>query len=392
VDEELCFFIQTKTDIKEMNNSGKKVLINMSNLHKGGGLQVGISFASELLKLPAPKYNVKVLISKEIRSSLNEEMVLSSKWNFQVLDTYGLKTLVSTLRDIEKSYDLVFTLFGPKYTVNTSAFNIVGFAQAWIIYPNNSAQKSLPWIEKVKTRLKFLIQEKFFQKADHIIVELEHVKEALEKKAWVNRESVSVIHNTISSLYFDREQWVDIGVPRQSDEIAIGFVTRDYAHKNISVLPSVAKLLNQKFGVPVKFYFTLTDQEWDNYKDQFGDYGMTVGELSVNQCPRFYEQLDAVVFPSLLECFSATPLEALAMRVPLFASDRGFVKDVCSEHAIYFDPLDANNIANAIANYFLGDKKSVEEFDQARDHALEFSSAEERAKGYLEIIEQYLEK
>lgn len=375
-----------------MGNLSKRVLINMSNLHGGGGLQVGISFVNELLKLPIPEYSVRLLISNEIALALDHGRVSESNWELEVCNSYGLKSLVSRLSSIEKSYDVVFTLFGPKYTFNNSVVNIVGFAQAWIIYPDNPIFKSFSWFDKCKVRLKFFLQKKFFKQSDHSVVELEHVKDALIRQGIFNKESISVVHNTISSLYLDRKQWKAIQLPKKIKEISIGLVSRDYPHKNISILPTVAKLLNEKHGLPVKFYFTLTDREWAKYKDQFGAYGETIGELCVTECPSFYEQLDAVVFPSLLECFSATPLEALSMRVPLFASDRGFVRDVCADHAIYFDPLDADDIARAIANYFLGDGKSDEELEEARNYVLSFSSAEERAKRYLEIIEQYLEK
>jgi|AntDeeMinimDraft_8_1070380.scaffolds.fasta_scaffold00133_8 glycosyltransferase involved in cell wall biosynthesis len=375
-----------------MDDFNRRVLINMSNLHGGGGLQVAISFVNELLKLPLPDYRVKILISKEISESFDDERFLKSKWDFKTLDTYGLKTLLSSLPAIEKDHDIIFTLFGPKYTLNSSVIDIEGFAQPWIIYPNNPVFKRLPWYEKVRVRLRFFVQKLFFKRAKHLVVELDHVKESLVDKKVCGKESISIVHNSISSLYLDPKQWERVYLPRNANEIAIGFVTRDYPHKNISILAAVAKLLNEKYELPVRFYFTLTNEEWGNFREQFGEYGRTVGALRVTQCPRFYEQLDAVVFPSLLECFSATPLEALSMRVPLFASDRGFVKDVCAGYAIYFDPLNADDIARVIANYFLGDRKSDDELERARNYVLSFSSAEERAKRYLGIIEQYLEK
>ena len=112
--------------------------------------------------------------------------------------------------------------------------------------------------------------------------------------------------------------------------------------------------------------------------------------MSPDECPSFYEQIDGVVFPSLLECFSATPLEAMVMNKPLFASDRGFVRDVCGSHAMYFNPLDANNIADHIASYFKSNLDRTAQLQQARNHALNFSSAKSRAEKYLHIINTHL--
>ena len=74
------------------------------------------------------------------------------------------------------------------------------------------------------------------------------------------------------------------------------------------------------------------------------------------------------------------------MGKPLFASDRDFVRDVCAEHAFYFDPLKADNIARVIADYFLSAEDHSDLTKSAKEHAINFSSAKTRAERYLEII------
>ncbi|MOA18610.1 Glycosyl transferases group 1 [compost metagenome] len=101
--------------------------------------------------------------------------------------------------------------------------------------------------------------------------------------------------------------------------------------------------------------------------------------------------MDAVIFPSLLECFSATPLEAMAMQKPLFASDRGFVRDVCGDFAWYFNPLSADSAADVIAEYITKHHgKNQERLAAARRHVLNFSNARQRAENYLNIIRKAL--
>jgi glycosyltransferase involved in cell wall biosynthesis len=371
--------------------STKRVLINMSNIHGGGALQVAISFVSELFFINKRNWNVTVLISSEIASGVDGSALEISAWNFEIFDTYGLKTLVSNLNKYQKQFDVVYTLFGPKYTLAKANVDIVGFAQLWILEFDNPISSSLSFLERSKLRLKFSLQKWFFQRADRLVVELEHVKRSLAEKHIFNSGHISVVHNTLSSLYLDSKLWQDVAVNHKKGEIAIGFVTRDYSHKNIKILPRVAKILNEQYRLPVRFYLSLNDSEWANYQQDFNGLGETVGSLNVYQCPRFYEQMDAVIFPSLLECFSATPLEALAMKKPLFASDRGFVRDVCKEYAIYFDPLDADNIARVIGRYFMGAQKSDDELEAARNHVFAFSNAKQRAQDYLNIIQQHLE-
>ena len=369
----------------------KKALINISNIHGGGALQVAVSFVSELLAFDKADSRIKALISSEVASALSQQQLAKSSWNIEVFNTFGLKTLWSDLNKIQKGYDVVFTLYGPKYTLFKAKLDIVGFAQLWILEFDNPITHALTFIARSKLKTKFGLQKWFFKRADYLVVELEHVKNSLSAQGVFDQERISVVHNTLSNLYLNPNVWLGLEVNRRQDEIAIGFVTRDYSHKNIQILPEVAQLLREKYQLPVKFYLSLTDTEWQNYSQAFGDYGETVGSLHVYQCPTFYQRMDAVIFPSLLECFSATPLEALVMKKPLFASDRGFVRDVCKDYAMYFNPLDAEDIARVVADYFQGSQNTDAELEAARDHVLNFSNATQRAKDYLQIIEQYLE-
>jgi len=154
-------------------------------------------------------------------------------------------------------------------------------------------------------------------------------------------------------------------------------------HKNF---PVIADELKNQHNLKVCFFVTFTEQEWRSCTDEFRAVCINVGPLSVAQCPLFYKSLDAVVFPSLLECFSATPLEAMAMEKPLFASDRPFNRDICGPHAHYFDPLDPSSAAQAIANVFKGNGPDPIALKAAREHAINFSSPKERAEKYLALL------
>ena len=365
----------------------KNFLINMSNVHSGGALQVANSFVSELLKLENRPFSYKVLISDEIASSFDKDELIKSGWNFEVYNTYGIQTLWSPLNKIQNEFDSVFTLFGPKYTFFKAKWDIVGFAQANILDLNNSALKKQPYIERKKLQIKYILQTWFFKRSDYLIVELNHVRESLDSAGIFPKKSIGIVNNTVSSLYFDESSWHPLKIDKKKDEIAIGFITRDYPHKNIQILAKVAKILDKNYSMHVKFYFSLNEDEWKSYEHEFHKYGQTVGSLSVFECPNFYRQMDAVIFPSLVESFSASPIEALIMKKPLFASNKDFVKDVCKEHAYYFDPIDENSIVDTIYKYFTGKQKTFDELKSAQEYVKKFSNARDRALRYLQIIE-----
>ena len=368
------------------------ILVNCSNLHNGGGVQVAISFISELSLLSDTDLSyIHVVASEEVSDGLTR---LNTKINgfgsYEVLNTYGLQALRSPLNKRIKRYHVVFTVFGPNYLRVKSENEIVGFAQLWILNFDNPISHTMPFFSRNILRTKFSVQWLFFLRADHYIVELEHVKEALVAKKSIDTDKISVVHNTVSSLYLDKTLWKSISFTKNENELSLGIVTRDYPHKNLDILPLVAQQLELNHSLKVHFYTTLNEIEWSLRDGEFKKYVSTVGSLSPDECPSFYEQIDGVVFPSLLECFSATPLEAMVMNKPLYASDRGFVRDICGSHATYFDPLDANNIADHIANYFKSNLDRTDQLQQARNHALNFSSAKSRAEKYLHIINSHL--
>jgi glycosyltransferase involved in cell wall biosynthesis len=368
------------------------ILVSAVNLHTGGGIQVAISFLYELSLLQeSNELPIDAIVSTEVADGLARLNTNTSYFNsYEVINTYGLKAFFSSLNSRIKNYDVVFTVFGPNYLRVKAKKEIVGFAQLWMLNFNNPISERMSFLSKNILRIKFYIQWLFFLRADHYVVELEHVKKSLVDKKGVDSKKISVVYNTVSSLYKDKTKWQPVRIKKNQEEISFGIVTRDYPHKNINILPLVAEALEAKHNLKVHFYTTLNDVEWATKDAFFKKHVSTVGSLSPDQCPSFYEQIDAVVFPSLLECFSATPLEAMVMSKPLFASDRGFVRDVCGDHAVYFDPLDADDIALNIANYFKADTERAEQLQQARDHALGFSSAKGRAEQYLEIIQQHL--
>ena len=370
----------------------KTILINASNLHSGGGVQVAVSFLYELSLMSNIDFSyIHVVASDEVNIGLEKLNALSNSFgHYEVLNTYGVKALNSKLNKKIKHYDLVFTIFGPNYLRLKAKKELVGFAQPWILNFNNPISKNMGLFSRHKLRLKFSLQWLFFLRSDHYIVELEHVKNSLHEIKGIPSHNISVVHNTVSSLYKDENKWNRIKLMKGNEDISLGIVTRDYPHKNLNILPYVAKSLELNHNLKVQFYTTLNSDEWSTKSSFFKKHVSTIGSLRPDQCPSFYQQIDGVIFPSLLECFSATPLEAMVMEKPLFASDRVFVRDVCQDHAIYIDPLDADDIAFKIANYFQSDKIDKAKLRKAREHALNFSSAKGRAEKYLKIINDHL--
>lgn len=368
-------------------------LLNASNLHVGGGVQVATSFIDELSRMVTPAKNISLLVSDEVDENLVRIGCDTTNFaSYEVFNTYGLSSIRASWQGKFGGYDLVFTIFGPAYFFFQPFRSVVGFAQAWIIYPENDAALKTPFLSRYKFRFKYWLQSLFFRRADRLIVEAMHVKSGIVSQGISVASKISVVSNCISSLYFDSTKWSPLRrVITASSTLRIGYVGRDYMHKNLGVLPDIRRTLRERYQLDVEFYVTFSDAEWQARSELFRSAINNVGVLDVSECPSFYQHVDAVIFPSLVECFSATPLEAMVMGKPVFASDRDFIRDVCGDLVSYFDPHDVNDIARVIAAYFLLDSQTrTAGLLAAQNHAAGFSSAQGRALSYLEIIEDVL--
>ncbi|NVO60952.1 glycosyltransferase [Photobacterium damselae] len=360
------------------------ILINASNLHSGGGVQVATSFIYELSKLNVND-NIYIYVSTSVDENLK---VLNLDKNvffrYKVVNAYGLSSLKDNFK-LFKGFDLIFTVFGPIYNYTFGAKNIVGFAQPWIIYPDNEISYQLNTLCKLKIKVKYLIQKIIFKKYDLLVVELEHVKKQLINTLNFEPQKIAVIYNCCSAIYKNHSFSI-----ANNKIINIGYLARDYPHKNINILLDVKNILKVKYNMEVNFNVTLNDIEWGNKSDEFKSKITNLGELSVSECLDFYSINDAIIFPSFLECFSATPIESMAAGKVLFASNRGFIHDICKEYAIYIEPNDPENIAFKIMQYFTNQIDL--DLDAARRHALNFSTPENRARSYLNLIKYELTK
>jgi glycosyltransferase involved in cell wall biosynthesis len=79
-----------------------------------------------------------------------------------------------------------------------------------------------------------------------------------------------------------------------------------------------------------------------------------LGEISHKKVGQVLNDCDAVLFPSLLETYGIPYYEAMYFSKPLIVSDLDFARDACGDAAIYFDPLNAVSIVEAMRKMVFG--------------------------------------
>ena len=367
-----------------------EVLINAANIHGGGGLQVAVSFLYDIIHYKNIPFTFEIIASSEVARNLEDMGVqLNELTFFHEENIYGLKAIWSNLLNTKSSNLIIFNIFGPHYTLIEKRYQITGFAQPWIL--EDSAHNTRGFLQSVKSKMKYLIQELFFGRADELVVELPHVKKCLLEKNIQTASKIHVVNNCVSNIYSQPYKWMALTDRIENSGLKIGYLGRDYMHKNLNTLPKVKEILENFYQLDVTIYVTLNDEEWGRRSEYFRNNIENVGSLNIAQCPAFYKILDGVIFPSLLECFSATPVEALFMKVPLFASNRHFVIDVCDRHAIYFDPLNPHDMAEKINDYFRLSKQQQQRFVQlGYEHIISMPTSKDRSENYIRLINNAL--
>ena len=361
----------------------KKITLNFSNIKIGGAKQVALSFLMELKKKDIDKFNI--LVSKEVHDELT-----STNFKFlnklKIYNSSIFKFLSFSLIPEIKNVEIVFTLFGPFYAF-TRAKTITGFAQPWILYPDNLVNNELSFFKKLFLRLKFKIQRLFFKKDSLLIVETDVAKNILINK--LNFKCVNVVNNSINTLFLTQKPKIKY----LQEDFKIGVIGRNYPHKNLKILPQILDILTSKFESKVSFHVTLTEQEFVSMSSSFQKNINNYGSLNVSECPKFYNEMDLIFFPSLLEVFSATPLESLYMKKPFVCSDLSFNKGFLEDFAFYAKPNDVEDSAKVLMEVLellkSNDQSLINKLNLGSEYIKNNFQPSNRAKAYLEIINSY---
>lgn len=134
------------------------------------------------------------------------------------------------------------------------------------------------------------------------------------------------------------------------------YITKYYPHKRIE---NACRAIGEarRRGANACLCLTIEPGDHPNAKKLLHDIDVgkypgvfSVGRVDMVDVASVYEATDAVLSTSQLESFSATYIEAMAYQRPLAVSDLEFARDVCGDSAVYFDPENVKDIADAITS------------------------------------------
>lgn len=379
-----------------------KLIINASNIHVAGPLQVALSVIHELKHFPEHEYHL--FLSAEVEEQLDVDQ-LPSNFNVYHFSGYAGSKLWSNrawmlLRRLRRSAilekvirpDVVFSIFGPTFWKPRAA-HLAGFAIPFNIYKESPYFKITGKTELLKRGLINQIRVKAFLKyTDHVVVETNEVRERLIELFKLNPSTVSVVSNTVSSIYAHPAVWSDkINLPpRIPGEIRLITISANHLYKNLQIIDQVIiELRKLRPELNIKFIVTVRPEQL-KISARNSSFIHFTGPVKVTECPHLYQQADYMFLPSLLDCFSATYPEAMKMGLPILTSDLSFAHNVCEQAAVYFDPLNAKDIAEKILSVADDPVTFAKMVYNGKKQLSHFETATSRTQKYLELAERLM--
>lgn len=370
-----------------------RVELYAGNLHHGGAVVVAATFLDQL----------PLLWGTEATAWIDELSVVASQRvasdMMRLEELRGLNCVELTISDDRPRVfvprvhrhraDVRFTVFGPAYQGRQARVEVVGFADGSIVPAQNESRPDAAGapgaIGQLAGALKRRRKLQLLRQADGYIVQTDQMAAALGPL--VSGGRVDVLPNIVPAAFHDRTSWVDTDLPeRLPGEVRFFYPARGYPHKNHAFIPLVCAAFKDIFGVPLRVVVTLRPEEFRALGPLANDPLINVGEISVAQCPPIFEQTDGLLFPSLNETASSSPLEALFMGKPVVAVDLPFMRVMTHGFAGYYFDGDAEAAARAI--HAVGEREGAIQALTSRgsNWVRQLPTPKEQASAYLSIL------
>jgi glycosyltransferase involved in cell wall biosynthesis len=329
-----------------------RIIINTSNLQKGGALQVATTFI-EGLRGFCNEYHI--FLSPALSLIIDSKAYPDNFVFYNVQKTSPFSFIngsSKSLNDLERriSPDYVFSIFGPPYWKPKKTKHLMGFANGLYLYDDLPYIHNMSLIKKIPFYLKkqyhrFLLKNG----ADLYVVQTNDMKKRFSKFINTPLNNIFVVYGGYHPVFSKPVDDLNILPERTENEFRFITISSYYPHKNLNILNSVVRALSKTApDLNVKFILTLPYNIFVDNFDINNKSFINVGPVGIEECPYLYNESDALFLPTLVESYTASYPESMKMKKPIITSDYSFSRSVCLNAALYFDPLSVDSIVSTI--------------------------------------------
>lgn len=366
----------------------KKILINASTVKISGGLYIALDIISAFVKsdnllvsIICP--NIRPFRSYKEKANLIHVPTIFFNYLFRpLLDYWWLNRRINKLKP-----DLIISLSNLPARTHRRQF-----------FFHDNAYMSQPDLKGLKLSFKNLminyIRRRIFRNRirfiNHLIVQTKLEKIRLNQ-LYSTKLPITVMPPILPS-HLNRKTDNKKYFKREPNTVYIACLSRYYEHKNIEILLDVAQLCEQQ-NLQLKFVITIDATQGKGAQRLLNNIGtsnysqriINIGKIGRKKISSFIQSIDSLILPSLIETFGLNCIEAWYFKKPLFISDRHYSRQICSNSAIYFDPLDARSIVNVLSDFYKNNQEYPELIAEGKNKITQLLKAEEAVEKILNL-------
>ena len=214
--------------------------------------------------------------------------------------------------------------------------------------------------------------------ADLIISVSEYTKQETVELLNIEPQRIHVVPNgvSVSDVAEADTAWIDALLKKSAGGLKVGSLGSTLERKNLQILPAALRAYADAAGETptlVRAGELVSGELRHDIETVLGaDHFVELGFVSDRQLEAFFGAIDVMVVPSLYEGFGLPVIEAMARGVPVIAADASSLPEVGGGAALYFDPGDADQLAEKLVEVATPDRRA-QLVEAGRSRAAQFT-------------------
>lgn len=343
------------------------------------------------------RYTEKLLENLQVIDRINEYWVMLRADNFELFQptNHNFKKILADAKwyTVKEQLAIPKILFSIKPDlVHFPHFNIpVTYPGKYVVtihdliksdFASQASSTRAPLVYWAKHFVYERVVRLAVRRAKLVIVPTNTIKEKVVKQLGTSEGKINVTYEAAEEKFFawGEARLSESDVSKVLDKYHIKkpfiiYVGNSYPYKNLDRLLEALKILPDNLSL-------VNPSPRSIFRERLGEKARAEGLTGRVFLPGYvpdedlavlYRAAEAYVFPTLSEGFGIPPLEAMASKLPVVCSDIPVLREVCGDNALYFDPLNVQDMADKI-NLVIGDKKvSSKLVQEGLERARQFS-------------------
>lgn len=334
-----------------------RLYIVLHSCRAAGGLYVGINFIKALVSV-APNNLVlglclpdKVGYEEVVRNIGTQIFWFKSSSNVISRLWFDRIILPSAIKSFRPDSELIFGNIGLPFSSN--AIRVHFLDDAHYVYSKKHYGR-MAIKETLRYKFQKLLLRKSFSRSKIVFTQTKTMEKRLRVQLGY-RGLCGRMPNSLSMKIIS-EPLNGVAESIESGKVLkCVYLTRYYGHKNIELIVETFRNYKERLK-NISVCLTISAEQDPNArklikqirKFRLEDMIKCVGPVFQGDIGKLFAKHNCLLFPTLMESFGATYLEAMHFGLPIITSDLDFAHEMCGRAALYINPWSPDALAEAL--------------------------------------------